>query len=131
LTTTVKPWRLPIDQLRWGRFLSNTDSVVWIEWLGPRPHTWVFTEGGECPGATVTTAHVSRPDEGSDLRFTNESPLRSDRVAAAVPQPLRLAVAAVPGFGSARETKWLAGGSLIRLDRPTTGWVVHEVVQWR
>jgi hypothetical protein len=39
---TIKPWLLPMDELRWGRFVSETDSLVWIEWRGERPQTPVI-----------------------------------------------------------------------------------------
>ena len=48
LEVTLQPWRLPIRELRWGRFLSTEDAVTWIEWRGPVPnHTstgWAIHE---------------------------------------------------------------------------------------
>lgn len=29
---TVPPWKLPLQELRWGRAISANDSVVWIDW---------------------------------------------------------------------------------------------------
>ncbi len=37
LLLTGSPSNLPIRALRWGRFLSEESSLVWIEWRGPRP----------------------------------------------------------------------------------------------
>ena len=47
LAMTVKPWKLPFDQLRWGRFLSAEDAVTWIEWRGVETNRWVFHNGLE------------------------------------------------------------------------------------
>jgi hypothetical protein len=42
LTMTIPPWRLPMRQLQWGRFISPTDAIIWIDWMGT--HT-----GRDCP----------------------------------------------------------------------------------
>ncbi|MBL7789075.1 MAG: hypothetical protein JNL75_04490 [Chitinophagales bacterium] len=34
---SLAPWELPIDELRWGRYLSQDTSIVWIEWKGSNP----------------------------------------------------------------------------------------------
>jgi hypothetical protein len=36
LEMTIPPWRLPIQELRWGRFLADDGSAfaVWIDWRG-------------------------------------------------------------------------------------------------
>lgn len=34
LTMTIKPWQIPIDILRWGRFLSENHCIIWIQWQG-------------------------------------------------------------------------------------------------
>ncbi len=34
LTLTVEPWVMPIDELRWGRFVGERSSLVWIDWRG-------------------------------------------------------------------------------------------------
>ncbi len=36
---SVAPWSLPLEELRWGRFLSETDSLVWIDWRGEKRRT--------------------------------------------------------------------------------------------
>ena len=37
LLLPIKPWKLPIDELRWGRFLSEKISIIWIQWKGKHP----------------------------------------------------------------------------------------------
>ncbi len=34
LNITVAPWKLPIRTLRWGRFATPSDWIVWIDWQG-------------------------------------------------------------------------------------------------
>lgn len=42
-----KCWDLPINILRWGRFLSDYHSVVWINWEGSYPVNRIFLNGTE------------------------------------------------------------------------------------
>ncbi|HMN95093.1 MAG TPA: hypothetical protein PKC43_01885 [Phycisphaerales bacterium] len=37
LVVTMAPWRLPIDELRWGRLVAADTSATWIDWRGPVP----------------------------------------------------------------------------------------------
>ncbi|MBS1542359.1 MAG: hypothetical protein JST14_01890 [Bacteroidetes bacterium] len=46
---TLPPWRLPITQLLWGRYVSPLHSVVWIRWIGERPLQFIFHNGNLCP----------------------------------------------------------------------------------
>jgi hypothetical protein len=54
LTMTLKPWRLPFDELRWGRFLSAADTLIWIQWRGSMSRTWIWVDGAERQRAGVT-----------------------------------------------------------------------------
>ena len=45
LVLTIPPWKLPIETLRWGRFLSPSDWIVWIDWQGEHPQTIVYRNG--------------------------------------------------------------------------------------
>ena len=47
LTLGLAPWALPIDELRWGRWIADTgdSSMVWIDWRGSHPLTVVFVDG--------------------------------------------------------------------------------------
>lgn len=47
---TLPPWRLPISQLLWGRYVSPQHSVVWIRWIGERPMELIFHNGTQCQG---------------------------------------------------------------------------------
>jgi hypothetical protein len=39
------PRQLPIDELRWGRFLSQQHTIIWIYWKGARPLNKIFYNG--------------------------------------------------------------------------------------
>jgi hypothetical protein len=59
LEMSVKPWKLPLAELRWGRFLSETDTIVWIDWQGEMPVNWVFYQGNPVSQAVVGDDFVS------------------------------------------------------------------------
>jgi hypothetical protein len=37
LELSLLPWRIPAEEIRWGRFLAEGTSVTWIEWRGECP----------------------------------------------------------------------------------------------
>src|SRR2546423_3960326 len=45
LTMTIPPWRLPFEELRGGRFLSDGDALVWINWRGAHTLNLSFPNG--------------------------------------------------------------------------------------
>ena len=49
LELSIRPWRLPIRELRWGRFVSEGASMAWIDWQGADP-TEVIRALGYEPG---------------------------------------------------------------------------------
>jgi hypothetical protein len=60
LSLTVLPWRLPIEDMRWGRWVSDdaTRSLVWIDWKGAHSRTDVFLDGRpEPPPLSATVAY--------------------------------------------------------------------------
>lgn len=114
LTLTRPPWRLPFDELRWGRFCAADRGAVWIEWRGAHPLDLALIDGapaGFAPGR---------------LGLHDHRVLRSGRIGetalAMVPRLERL-----PGrILGLSETKWLSRGALAGSE----GWAIHEVVRW-
>jgi hypothetical protein len=131
LVTTVPPWKLPIKELRWGRWLSSDagKSAVWIDWQGPHPASWLFVDSEPRPSPTITDAAVT----SSKLTLTLTDPVTlhsrsSQTVLASIPALRSLLRRSGLLF---RETKWRSvgerrddGGPVIK------GWAIHEVVQF-
>jgi len=132
ITLSVKPWRLPFEQLLWGRFLSAEDAVTWIEWRGGEPRQWVFHNGDELRGATIGTERVELPGDRGVVELRDAVVLREGRL-------VTTALSAIPGaplwlpagIRNARESKWLAHGTLTTSTRSSSGWAVHEAVRLR
>ena len=132
LRMTIPPWRLPLKELRWGRFLSATDSLVWIDWRGPYSRQVVFHNGAEKQAERITEQQVMLNDRSAILNFEECFVLREGALAktalAKIPNLQRLFPQSVLGI---RECKWKSRAVLHRSGTPDShGWAIHEVVQW-
>jgi hypothetical protein len=130
LTVTLPPWRLPMRQLRWGRFVSPEDSLAWIDWQGSYSTSFAVHNGDRCEILSVSDSEVSMRD--ATLRMEESSSLRSGRLGDTI-------LPGVPALGrllprslfNIEEHKWRSRGILNAQDRSSKGWVIHEVVHWK
>jgi hypothetical protein len=133
ITITVPPWQLPIEELRWGRFLSESESLVWIDWRGPHPLRLVLQNGVEARSAQVTDSEV-RLDTGRQiLKLEEKQVLREGAL-------INTAFSVIPGIGkilplrslNTYECKWRSRGFLEDPASPAVGegWAIHEIVRW-
>jgi hypothetical protein len=132
ISLSIPPWQLPIDELRWGRFLSDRDSLIWIDWRGPQPFTLVFHNGlpvekGQVADDEVKTDNCRLVIDEKGRRVLREGPLIST------------ALSMIPGISraiprrilNAYEAKWCSRGVMTNTDNTdSVGWVIHEVVRF-
>ena len=126
---TLPPWSLPLDVLRWGRFLGGDESLVWIEWRGAHSMKRAWWNG-RC----LTTGDIGHNrvalEGNARLEMEEFRVLRSgtlERLFAPVEVLLRM----LP-VGRIHETRWLSAGRLY--DSATEiarGWAIHEEVSFR
>jgi hypothetical protein len=132
MTMTVPPWELPIDELRWGRWISDdaSSSVVWIDWRGALPRRWVVVNGA------VQHAAVDVRDDGVDSA--------AGRLALGAPRTLhdRSVGKMLRGIGALariaarvpmrwHETKWCCRATFTDAARVSRqGWTIHEIVRF-
>jgi hypothetical protein len=130
LTVTLAPWSLPIDELRWGRFLSEDAALVWIDWRGPHRRRVVLLDGSAAP-ARVDDEGLTAEDGSFTLRFEAPRLLREGAIGRTTLSILPAVETVFPTrILRTEERKWVARGVLTRGDRVSTGWVIHEVVRW-
>jgi len=129
LSMTIPPWRLPIDTLRWGRFLSPEHSAVWIDWEKESDgRTWIFVDGTEVQGKASEEGILF---EGGrvGLPASGRLVLRDGRLSHLL-RNLRLPLS--PSALAIHETKWRTPGVLECAGAPAVeGWTIHEVVRFR
>jgi hypothetical protein len=133
LSMTLPPWRLPVDTLRWGRFLAPEHSVVWIDWEKESDgRTWIFVNGTEVRGK-VSEEGIFFEGGRVDLPASSRLVLRRGRLSHLLrnlPLPLRTRLGS-RGL-AIHETKWRTRG--VREcpgAPPVEGWAIHEVVRFR
>ena len=130
LDLTVRPWRLPIRELRWGRFLSDGASVVWIEWRGTRPLTILNVNGLEVAGADVGNSGVAWSTGRVELE--PGAVLRKGALGAtALARVAFVKLLSPRGVRELHESKRVCAGRLVTRDGAIEmGWAIDEVVRF-
>ncbi|NNG17549.1 MAG: hypothetical protein HKM89_13820 [Gemmatimonadales bacterium] len=132
LTLSIRPWQLPFDELRWGRFLSEDDAVTWIEWSGRQMRRWVFHNGRALGVARISEGLIELPDDHGTLEFADPMVLREGRLLSGALRAMPAASLLLRGgLRHAHETKWLSRGTFTTPTRTSSGWTIHEVVRLR
>ncbi len=131
LSLTVLPWRLAIEDMRWGRWVSDDGarSLVWIDWTGPNPRTEAYLDGRPEPSAVVSDRHVQAGGERLTLAPRRQLFSRSLGSALAALGPLLKLLPA--SWRDLEDAKRICRG---RLDGPggraADGWCIDEVVRF-
>jgi hypothetical protein len=126
LVLSIPPWKLPIDELHWGRWASpeSRHSVVWLDWRGSHPLTLVLENGVVRDDAEVGDESIRIG--GETLRLAGTRTLYS-RTIAEILRDAGPLIARLPGSWRALDDrKSLSTGTLG--DR--SGWAVHEIVRF-
>jgi len=130
LTLTLAPWQLPMRQLRWGRFVSQQDSLAWIDWQGLYSTSFAVHNGLRCETLAVSDSEIVLRD--ATLRMEESLPLRAGRLGSTIlPGAPALGKLLPHSLFNIEERKWRSRGILNAHDRESKGWVIHEVVHWK
>jgi hypothetical protein len=129
LLLTVAPWRLPIDEMRWGRWISADAcrSIVWIDWRGAEPLTAVFVDGVRQARAMVTADKVTAGDFVLVLSRPRILHARSIGDIVGAVRPLR---ALLPAPWLAVEDRKCLSEGVLDGANPAAGWAIHEIVRF-
>lgn len=133
LSVSLPPWRLPIEELHWGRFIGADTSMVWIRWRGPRPLNLVLVNGRPFPVTHIDQDGVATQE--CVLRLQKVRGLSEAHLGAALRSSIRPFRWIVPkSIFPANEQKWLSAGLLQGHNQhpvePTPGWAIHEQVRF-
>lgn len=126
LELRMPPWKLPIDELRWGRWhcADTRRSVVWIDWRGERPLTLVLEDGATQDRASIEDGAIHWA--GRSLCLTASRTLSSRTLAEILGGAAPLATRLPPRWRSLEDRKTLSRGTLGN----ESGWAIHEMVRF-
>jgi hypothetical protein len=129
LSLTIPPWRLPLGRLQWGRWLSPTESLVWIDWSGAFARRWAWRNTIACRPDTIKPSQIRLDD--TTLQLDRAMTLRKGRLGTTVVPAAPLLARVFPrAMFRTDETKWLSQGHLSEGSTTMTGWAIHEIVEW-
>jgi hypothetical protein len=131
LAISHAPWKLPIEELRWGRWIASTGerSMVWIDWRGPLPRTVVFVDGAQSPSAVVADGRITAG--GAALTLPEGPALLQRSIRDVVGGSGILSRLLPPAWLDIRDCKRMSWGTFEAAGaRPESGWAIHEHVRF-
>jgi hypothetical protein len=127
LVLAMLPWKLPIDELRWGRWIADGSrrSIVWIDWRGACPLTLVVENGSahEAKDAAVDDATVRCG--GTTLRLTGTTKLHSRTLDEILGRRASLLDRLPASWRTLEDRKCLSRAVV----GDESGWAIHETVR--
>lgn len=131
LMMSIKPWRLPIEELRWGRFHAGENYLVWIEWRGPKPLTIAFYNGKMFENVSISDRKIKIDGGKTTLEIDESLVLREGPLVSTVFSKIPVIKDVLVGHTpNMHECKWRSRGELSDKGVISKGWAIHEVVRW-
>lgn len=137
LQLTDLPWNIDMDTLRWGRFCSETDNLVWIQINGDTKREWLWYNNEQVDEPIIEDHRVSIPDVGITLELDQSAVIESEQK---IYNTVKNLVKYLPGFDKiipmrflySDETKWRSRGKLVKDNTALgEGWAIHELVDFK
>lgn len=132
LFLTIKPWKLPVEELRWGRFLSENYTVIWICWTGSNPVNSIFCNGIEYNDGIFEAGGLTFGSGVYSLTFDEISVIREGKLSNVLSGMKWLQILFNRRFLNTVEIKYKAKSNL----RRNTGFIfggqaLYEIVTWK
>jgi len=128
LTMTLKPWQIPINILRWGRFLYENQYIVWIRWEGDEEKFLVFHNGMKYINGIINDEFVEFGNYR--LILSEKYTLRNGPLIKTIFDKFIWIKKIFPsGFLDMKECKWQTWSQLYENNCSIAhGWSIHENV---
>lgn len=136
LILTTYPWHIPMNHLRWGRFHTQDDAMVWIEIREKDKKQWLWLNGKNIPNCNIEDHEISSKEENFILKLDRQGILESEKKIYQVVEKL---LKFLPGFNKimpvkflmADNHKWLSKGEFKKANSEITeGTAIHEWVNF-
>ncbi len=132
LHLTIKPWNLPLTELRWGRFLSENYTVIWNNWKGKYPVNKIFCNGVEYNDSVFEKDRILFGAKIYCLTFSDIAIIRKGTLANLFSKIPWLRIILPGNILKLLEIKYKAKSTLgINSEIKATGWSLFENVLWK
>lgn len=137
LILTVPPWKIPMDELRWGRFGSVENNIVWIELIEKEKRQWLWVNGDKIENCIIKDECIFIPHNDMVLNLDQGVVLEAEKKIFSVVEKI---MRYIPGFKKvmpinflmADEFKWLSKGELQAQNKTISrGMAIHELVNFK
>jgi len=137
LILTAPPWKIPMDELRWGHYGSNEYQMFWIELREEEKRQWLWLNEEKIETCIIEDDHISIPEKDITLKLDRDVVLESEKKIFTVIEKL---IHFIPEFKKviplnflmADEIKWLSKGELqTRGKTISAGVAIHELVKFK
>jgi hypothetical protein len=131
LFSPIKPWNLPIDELRWGRFLSDSYTLIWINWKGKYPVNKILFNGIEYNDAIFENDIIVFGDGIYQLKFSEIQLIRKGKLSGLFSKMIVLKIFFDRRILNTIEIKYKAKTTLSKNSIILSNdWSLFEIVTW-
>jgi len=127
----IKPWQLPIDELRWGRFLSEKTTIIWIQWKDRYYLNKLYFNGALFEDALFEETQIVFNNGKYRLFFEQPSVIRKGKLSGVIARMPWLKMFFNSKILKTIELKYKSPSSFfvdsILYDK---GWSLYEIVTW-
>lgn len=130
LTLPFSPLKLPLELLRWGRFISGDLSIIWIQWKGKHPLNRVWMNGSKIIDAIHSESGFTFDSGSRKIEFLNPIIIRNGMLGTVIQKYPLLKYLFPKNLLRSEELK-LKSETLYssRDEMPVKGWSLYETVQ--
>ncbi|MCE5347582.1 MAG: hypothetical protein LLG13_15035 [Bacteroidales bacterium] len=131
LVSPLKPWSLPIYELRWGRFLTDLYTLIWINWKGKYPVNKIFFNGVEYNDAIFENDNFVFCNGMYQLKFSEIQIIRKGNLSGLFSKMKLLRIFFNRRFMKTVEIKYKAKTTLNKNSVVLSNdWSLFEIVTW-
>lgn len=136
LRLTIAPWKIPMNELRWGRYLSQENQLVWIELVGEKKQQWTWFNGEKIENVLIKDDTITIPSKDICLELDRRIELGAEKKILKVVKDLLNYIpdfnkAMTTNFLTADEFKWLSYAVLKKSGKIiNSGWAIHEFIDF-
>lgn len=138
LVMIIPPWRLPMDELRWGHYCDDDNSVVWIQMKAERDTKWLWFNGEFENNSVLTDSLITMSLKNIQISLKKLATLEAEKKISAVFNdllryiPIKLKKIVPLKFLSADEFKWFSSATLYKDNsKLAEGISIHEYVKFK